>query len=116
MKKILLFALLIVSANSFAQMAKNNLPKPGVISGKVIDKNTKENLPYVNIVVRDLAKKILTEKDIALLLIKGLSMKEISALRGSSDATVRQQSASVYKKSKLDNRNQLSSYFLEDLF
>ena len=52
--------MLTISANSFAQMAKNNLPKPGVISGKVIDKNTKENLPYVNIVVRDLAKKILT--------------------------------------------------------
>ena len=52
--------MLIISANSFAQMAKNNLPKPGVISGKVIDNNTKEALPYVNVVVRDLAKKIIT--------------------------------------------------------
>ena len=60
MKKILLFALLIVSASSFAQMSKENLPKPGVISGKVIDKTSKEALPYVNIVVRDVAKKILT--------------------------------------------------------
>ena len=60
MKKIFLFALLIVSASSFAQMSKENLPKPGVISGKVIDKTSKEALPYVNIVVRDAAKKILT--------------------------------------------------------
>ena len=36
------------------------LPKPGTISGKVIDKNSKESLPYVNIVVRDLTKKIIT--------------------------------------------------------
>lgn len=57
-----------------------------------------------------------SEKDVALLLIKGLSMKEISSIRGSSDATVRQQSTSIYKKSQLENRNQLASYFLEDLF
>ncbi len=60
MKKILLFTLLIISENSFAQMAKNKLPKPGVISGKVIDNSTKQALPYVNVVVRDLAKKIIT--------------------------------------------------------
>ena len=36
------------------------LPKPGTISGKVIDKTSKETLPYVNIVIRDLSKKIIT--------------------------------------------------------
>ena len=60
MKKIILFAILFISANSFAQMAKKDLPKPGVISGKVIDNSTKEALPYVNIVVKDFAQKILT--------------------------------------------------------
>ena len=60
MKKVLLFVMLIISANTFAQLPKNKLPKPGVITGKVIDKNTKEALPYVNIVVRDMAKKIIT--------------------------------------------------------
>ncbi|MGJ8744723.1 TonB-dependent receptor domain-containing protein [Polaribacter sp.] len=60
MKKIILLAFLIVSANTFSQMAKDKLPKPGVIKGKVIDKSTKEVLPYVNIVIRDFAKKILT--------------------------------------------------------
>lgn len=57
-----------------------------------------------------------SEKDIALLVIKGLSMKDIADLRGSSEATVRQQAANVYKKSNLDNRLQLAAYFLEDLF
>lgn len=60
MKKLLLFCLLSVTLNSFAQLAKNKLPKPGVISGKVIDDTSKEPLPYVNIVVRDMAKKVIT--------------------------------------------------------
>ena len=60
MKKLLLLCLLAVSFNSFAQMAKSELAKPGVISGKVIDEASKEPLPYVNIVVMDMTKKILT--------------------------------------------------------
>ena len=60
MRKVLLLVMLVISANSFAQLAKSALPKPGSISGKVIDKTTKDPLPYVNIVVRDAAKKIIT--------------------------------------------------------
>ena len=60
MKKALLIVILFVSVNSFAQMAKDMIAKPGVVSGKVIDNKTKEPLPYVNIVIRDMAKKILT--------------------------------------------------------
>ena len=60
MKRIILLILLITSVNSFAQLTKSKLPKPGSISGKVIDKTTNEALPYVNIVVRDLTKKIIT--------------------------------------------------------
>jgi DNA-binding CsgD family transcriptional regulator len=55
------------------------------------------------------------ESDIAILLIKGMSIKEIAELRGSSEGTVRQQCMHIYKKSKLENRNQLASYFLEDI-
>ncbi len=60
MKYFFLVCLVSLSLNSFAQMAKTELPKPGIISGKVVDNTTKQPLPYVNIVVKDLAKKIIT--------------------------------------------------------
>lgn len=56
------------------------------------------------------------EADIAGLLLKGASVKEIAALRRTSQATIRQQAQSVYRKSGLANRAELSAYFLEDLF
>lgn len=55
------------------------------------------------------------EKDIALLLLKGLSHKEIAELRATSEATVRQQSRALYKKADLGGRADLSAFFLEDL-
>ncbi|MDD7914600.1 TonB-dependent receptor [Polaribacter ponticola] len=60
MKKLILLIMLVITGNSFAQLAKNELPKPGSVTGKVIDNKTNETLPYVNIVVRDMAKKIIT--------------------------------------------------------
>lgn len=60
MRKLLLLLAFVITASSYAQMSKGNLPKPGKISGKVIDKTSKEPLPYVNIIIRDLANKVLT--------------------------------------------------------
>lgn len=56
-----------------------------------------------------------SEKDVAILLIKGLTMKEIAQLRGTHDKTVRQQATNIYKKSGLTGRNELSAFFLEDI-
>jgi DNA-binding CsgD family transcriptional regulator len=55
------------------------------------------------------------EKEVALLLLKGLSHKEIAALRDVSEATARQQARAVYKKGGLGGRNDLAAFFLEDL-
>lgn len=55
------------------------------------------------------------EKEVALLLLKGLSIKEIAVLRNTSDNTVRQQAASLYAKAGLKSRAELSAFFLEDL-
>ncbi len=55
------------------------------------------------------------ETEVGLMLLKGYSLKEISALRETSEGTVRQQAAAVYQKSGLGGRAELSAYFLEDL-
>lgn len=60
MKKTLLFLMLVIAGNSFSQSDKNKVQKPGAISGKVIDETSKIALPYVNIVIYDMAKKIVT--------------------------------------------------------
>jgi DNA-binding NarL/FixJ family response regulator len=56
-----------------------------------------------------------SEKDVALLLIKGLSMKEIAEIRNTQEKTVRQQATTIYKKSELSGRQELAAFFLEDI-
>ncbi len=55
------------------------------------------------------------EKETAMLLLKGLSHKEVAAVCGRSERTVRQHAIAVYRKSGLAGRAELSAYFLEDL-
>jgi DNA-binding CsgD family transcriptional regulator len=57
-----------------------------------------------------------SEKDVALLLLKGLSHKEIADIRQTAEKTVRHQSGIIYSKSQLEGRAQLSAFFLEDIF
>lgn len=55
------------------------------------------------------------EREIGLLLLKGLGLKEIADLRNTSERTVREQARSLYRKSGLSGRSALSAFFLEDL-
>ena len=55
------------------------------------------------------------EREVGLLLLKGLSHKEIAAARSTSETTIRQQALAIYRKSGLRNRSELSAFFLEDL-
>ena len=56
-----------------------------------------------------------SEKEVALLLLKGLSLKEIADIRKTAEKTVRAQSVGIYAKSGLAGRSELSAFFLEDL-
>ncbi len=56
------------------------------------------------------------EREIGLLMLKGLSHKEIASLRGTSEATVRQQAQAIYGKSSLPGKTAFSAYFLDDVF
>ena len=55
------------------------------------------------------------EREVGLLLLKGLSHKEAAATRATSETTIRQQALAIYRKSGLRNRSELSAFFLEDL-
>ncbi len=55
------------------------------------------------------------EAEVGLLLLKGLSHKEIAEIRQTSERTVREQARALYRKSGLSGRSMLSSFFLEDL-
>jgi DNA-binding CsgD family transcriptional regulator len=55
------------------------------------------------------------ERQVALLLLKGLGHKEAAAVLDRSERTVRQHAVSVYRKSGLGGRAELSAFFLEDL-
>ena len=56
-----------------------------------------------------------SEKEVALLLIKGLSLDEIADVRETKEKTVRQQASNLYKKANLSGRHELVGYFFEDL-
>lgn len=55
------------------------------------------------------------EAEVALLLLKGLSHKEVAQVRGITVTTARQQAAAVYKKAGLGGKQELLAFFLEDL-
>lgn len=56
-----------------------------------------------------------SEMEIGQFLLKGLSLKEIAALRGTAEKTIRQQSSSIYHKSGLSGRHAFAAWFIEDI-
>lgn len=55
-----------------------------------------------------------SEKEIGLLLLKGLSLKEIALLRGTTEKTVRQQASAIYQKAGISGRHAFAAWFIED--
>jgi DNA-binding CsgD family transcriptional regulator len=55
------------------------------------------------------------EKEVAFLLLKGLSLREIATARHTTEKTAGVQSSAVYTKSGLAGRSEMSAFFLEDL-
>ena len=56
----------------------------------------------------------LSEQQVAMLLLKGLSFKEIAVVRDTREKTVRQQASTIYSKSGLEGRHAFAAWFLED--
>ncbi|MEO0548042.1 MAG: LuxR C-terminal-related transcriptional regulator [Pseudomonadota bacterium] len=56
-----------------------------------------------------------SEQDVVILMLKGLSFREIATLRETREKTVRQQASTVYRKADVSSRNELAAWFFEDL-
>lgn len=56
-----------------------------------------------------------SEKEVAFLLLKGLSLKEVAETRNTTEKTARTQAISIYSKAGLTGRSELAAFFLEDL-
>lgn len=55
------------------------------------------------------------EREVALLLLKGLGHKQVAASLGRSERTVRQQAVDVYRKAGVQGRSELAAFFLADI-
>jgi putative tricarboxylic transport membrane protein len=53
------------------------------------------------------------ERDIAWFMLRGLPLKQIAIVRGTSERTVRQQAQAIYRKADLDGRSDLAGRVLE---
>jgi DNA-binding CsgD family transcriptional regulator len=56
-----------------------------------------------------------SEREVALLLLKGLSFREIAEVRSTLEKTVRQQASSIYKKAGVSGRASFAAWFIEDI-
>ena len=61
-------------------------------------------------------KLTVSEREIALFVLKGVDNAEIARIRGTAPSTVRAQCTQIYQKAKVDSRAQLLSTFVEELF
>lgn len=72
---------------------------------------------FLNIMVHQMHEWGLTvsETEIATMLIKGLTIQEISKIRMTKPGTIKCQSNAVYRKAGVSGRRELAAYFIEDL-
>jgi len=56
-----------------------------------------------------------TESRVAEMIMRGYSMHQIAAILGKSERTVRHQAVSVYQKSAMTGRSDLTAFFLHDI-
>jgi DNA-binding CsgD family transcriptional regulator len=56
-----------------------------------------------------------SERDVAALMVKGLSISEIAGVRGSADGTVKAHLNAIYRKSNARNRAEVLSHIMDTL-
>ena len=91
---------------------------------KMLEVENQQNQEKLSLHVESVSQKIqrefanwnltTTEQEVAMLMLKGLSFKEIARYRCKSERTVRQQAGNIYAKSSLTSRSDLAAHFLEE--
>ena len=93
-----------------------NLSESNVHLEKITDDMRLARREYSQVIHKQFDDWLLTkgEQQVGLLLLKGLSFKEIAVVRDTKEKTVRQQASTIYAKSELEGRHEFSAWFLED--
>ncbi|MCF6188982.1 MAG: helix-turn-helix transcriptional regulator [Cocleimonas sp.] len=115
---LIYFMYLINIQNQLKNSLENNLVKVKQdLKGTHIEL-TKGKQEYQQVIQSQFAEWQLSpsEKKVALSILKGLSLKEISELRSTHEKTVRKQASAIYEKSRLGGRHELSAWFFEDMY
>lgn len=117
-----LFGIFVLLRDQFA--LKNELSLEKENSQKLREENSlwkSESRKYLDGLSQEIERQLnkwslsKAEKEVAFLLLKGLSLKEIADVRKTAEKTARLQAAAIYEKSGLAGRSELSAFFLEDL-
>ena len=98
------------------EQLSTNLSESNLHLEKITDEMKKARREYSQVIHQQFDDWQLTkgEQQVGLLLLKGLSFKEIAVVRETKEKTVRQQASTIYAKSELDGRHEFSAWFLED--
>jgi DNA-binding NarL/FixJ family response regulator len=86
------------------------------LNTQIAEKVAKASRQYGEVIQEQLTAWDFTpsEKEVALLLLKGLSFDEIASVRDTKEKTVRQQATAIYRKSGLTGRHEFAAWFFED--
>jgi DNA-binding NarL/FixJ family response regulator len=100
-------------AQLLAQQLKVSKARSDNLSKKVIETKAQ----FFNAIAEQFEQWGLTstEKEVALLLVKGLSNFEIAEVRGKSEKTISHQASAIYKKAGVTGRHELAALFFEEL-
>ncbi|KPZ67082.1 Bacterial regulatory protein, luxR family [Pseudoalteromonas sp. P1-26] len=95
---------------------KSELDKSGIQLKNISEEMKHARIKYSEVINEQFNQWRLTksEQEVAMLMLKGLSFREISGVRDTKEKTVRQQASSIYVKADVEGRHEFSAWFLED--
>jgi DNA-binding CsgD family transcriptional regulator len=98
------------------QILKTKLEDSDIKLKDITDEMMAARIQYSQVIHDQFEQWQLTrsEQEVAMLLLKGLSFKEISAVRETKEKTVRQQASTIYSKASVEGRHDFAAWFLED--